>query len=443
MTGRFAALIILFGCSSHSENVFPDGLSEREGGPDPMFEDTGPPARGPCVGLKCQQVACTNQKKTSISGTVYMPNGTLPAYNAVVYVPNAELDNISSGASCEQCGTSVSGAPIVTTLTNAGGRFKLDDVPAGKDIPLVVQLGKWRRKFILPSIAPCEENPVLGNTLRLPKKRSEGDLPRIAVTTGGCDPLACILPKIGIDPTEYGTNSASQDKVILYSGVGGEGPNGIAPATSLWTSVSELKKFDMVILSCECSEYNETKGAPAPAALEEFVDSGGRVFGSHYHYTWFRNLISSWQSTATWVNSLSGEPNLIDRTFPKGKALADWMQVVEPSQKYGEIPIAQATYNVAAVNSPTTRWLYSNYGGDTTHYLSFNAPVGVPASQQCGKAVYGGMHISAAGGSVDANFPNACTTTLSPQEKVLAFLLFDLASCIQEDANPPQPPPPQ
>src|SRR5581483_5908413 len=251
-----ATIVVLLGCGSRRESVFIDDTPSYEAGPDPMLDDAGPPPRGPCEGLKCQQQNCANGKTTQLSGTIFMPNGTLPAYNAVVYVPNAPLDNIVAGASCDQCGTNVSGKPIVTTLTDASGHFVLNDVPAGTDIPLVVQLGKWRRKFILPSVNACEENPVPPGVLRLPKKRSEGDMPRIAITTGGCDPLACILPKIGIDASEYSVSSGSASKVVMYAGEGGSGPTGITSASNLWNDVNELKKFDIVMLSCECSEYN-------------------------------------------------------------------------------------------------------------------------------------------------------------------------------------------
>jgi hypothetical protein len=100
--------------------------------------DTGPT----CVNLQCQQQACAGGGTTSVSGTVFAPNGTLPLYNVIVYVPNAPLSAVTQGITCDQCGTLTSGDPIATTLSDSSGHFTLTNVPAGANIPIVVQLGK-------------------------------------------------------------------------------------------------------------------------------------------------------------------------------------------------------------------------------------------------------------------------------------------------------------
>jgi len=417
-----------------------DGTTPTDDSGFPDFPDSSIEAAPPCTGIKCQQVTCGGGGKTTISGTVFAPNGTLPLYNVIVYVPNTPLDPIPTGATCDTCGATVSGSPIVTTLTDEKGHFSLENVPVGANIPLVMQVGKWRRQVTIPNVAQCVDNPVTDpQVTRLPKNRNEGNIPRIAVTTGGCDPLACLLPKVGIDTSEYTINTSSNppppQRVTMYAGSGGSGPAGITSATNLWGNLAEMKKFDMAIFSCECSTYPSNK--TNPQAVQDYVDSGGKLFGSHYHYTWFQDLIPAWKPTAAWGFGSGSTPAYVDQSFPKGKSMALWLnnQGISPTN----VPLTQTTQNVAGVNAPTTRWLYAN-GGTTTHYLSFNAPVGQPIAKQCGKAVYGGMHIGT--GTVDTSFPSGCAGPLTPQEKVLAFLFFDLSSCVGDDTKPPVPPPP-
>ena len=113
-----------------------------------------------CVNLECQQVQCDAGATTTVTGTVYDPSGTLPIYNAVVYVPNATVDPVPEGLTCDQCDAELSGSPLVSTITDVEGKFTLENVPVGSDIPLVIQIGKWRRQVTIPSIAECVETPL-------------------------------------------------------------------------------------------------------------------------------------------------------------------------------------------------------------------------------------------------------------------------------------------
>src|SRR5215471_12899514 len=86
----------------------------------PAQTTQGPPGTN-CTGLCLQQTACPGGTFTSVSGTVYAPNGTDPIYNALVYVPNATVQSFLPGVHCDHCGSQVSGSPLLSTLTGADG----------------------------------------------------------------------------------------------------------------------------------------------------------------------------------------------------------------------------------------------------------------------------------------------------------------------------------
>ena len=85
-----------------------------------------------------------------------------------------------------------------------------------------------------------------------------------------------------------------------------------------------------------------------------------------------------------------------------------------------------------------------------TIYFSFNAPIGVPEDMQCGRMVFSDIHLSEGRQGDDISdesgtydFPNGCVTTdFTPQEAVLAFMLFDLSACVVPDNVTPAAPPP-
>jgi hypothetical protein len=181
--------------------------------------------------------------------------------------------------------------------------------------------------------------------------------------------------------------------------------------------------------------------------MQKYLDQGGRVFTSHYHYVWWQYGPAPFPTTATWKGDGMGSgiaaPYNIDTSFPKGKALADWLKFVEPTLTYGQLPINEVRNDVADVNMMTsTRWVSSSDNPASAKYLSFNTPVGQMPDNQCGKAVFGDLHIGA-GNTVNAQFPTSCPANLTPQEKALIFLFFDLSSCIQKDDQPIVPPTPK
>ena len=367
---------------------------------------------------------------TSISGKVFAPNGTLPLYNVTVYAPVSDPPPFPAGVQCGQCATTLPGGAYASTSTDPQGNFKLEGIPAGANVPIIITTGKWRRKLTVPSVAACADTPIADGTFRLPKNKTEGEMPRIAIVTGGCDGLACIFSKLGIDTAEFGSSSASTASVVFYNGSGGSAPGTPAASTSLHANLEEMKKFDVVVNSCECDEHRENK--TSADLLRQYADIGGRVLGSHFHYVWSSALIPQWQSTATWGSGGSTNgPDIVDQSHPGGQALAQWLTAVGASTTPGQIALGVKTYNASGIGANAQRWLHATGTAGaqpTTHYMSFQTPVGVPQGEQCGKVVYAGMHVST--GSVGTNFPASCGGSFTPDEKAFAFLLFDLTTCV-------------
>ena len=339
----------------------------------------------------------------------------------------------------------------------------LENVPVGSNIPLVIQVGKWRRQVVVPSVAACTNTPVAAGLTRLPRNKAEGDIPLIALTTGGADPLECLLRKIGIDDSEF-TRADGTGRVHLFSGVGGTasftdvGKGTFTGAATLWESAAELKKYDVVLLACEGADHtmaNKTAQA-LQTTLLEYTRVGGRAFLSHWHHMWLEDGPAPWPTTATWNHSRDLALDItatINQTFPKGLALAQWLVNVGGSTVQGNIPIREAQHTIDTNNASLTQaWIYANNVPDdqgtnvpnTLQYFSFNTPIDRPEEEQCGRVINSDIHVSS-GDTVNRAFPTGCVTTdLSPQEKVLEFMFFDIAACIRPDTEPPVvlPPPP-
>jgi hypothetical protein len=487
-TASAAACIIAAGCSgSNGASTFPgaqggggsSGGGSSNGGNNMTAssggggsDDGGSFLALPdsCSGLVCMQVDCEGGTPTTISGTVYDPAGKVPLYNVIVYVPSAPVQPFTtSGATCSPCGGTVSGSPVAATLTDATGHFSLTNIPPGKDIPLVMQVGRWRRQVTIPSVTACAETVISDHNLtRLPRNQSEGDLPRVALATGGADPLECLLRKVGVDDSEF-TPAGGSGRVHLYSGGSwtdamntthtatsgfASSLNGgaqLASATTIWNSAPSMMAYDMILLACEGTLNEASKPVTARQALYDFENAGGRVFASHWHRYWLSDGPAPVPSVGTWLDQMDPAPTgataigNVDVSFPKGQALRDWLVNVGASTTPGQLPIKDSKDNISAVNlAEAQQWITMpnpNVSNQTAvEYMTFNAPIGVPAASQCGRVVYSDLHVSS-GDQPGQPFPSGCITTdLSPQEKALEFMLFDLSSCIQTDGKAPTPP---
>jgi hypothetical protein len=201
-----------------------------------------------------------------------------------------------------------------------------------------------------------------------------------------------------------------------------------------------LEKYDIVLFPCQGDEVSHT--AAAHQNIVNYLDHGGRVFATHYSYVWFFET-APFTGTAHWdVDGYVGDEDqtgYIKTTngpgmpFPKGKTLAQWLQIVGASTTYGQIPLTQLRTDVASVIAPTQLWMeiHDPSQGTLPAHITFNTPVGKPAAEQCGRVVFDDFHVE---GSSSGAYPAECSSAaMTPQEKLLEFMIFDLSSCVTPD----------
>jgi hypothetical protein len=440
------------------------GDSDGPPGDAPSFPDdvadtgpTGPTAEGgpnPCSGWGCHVTSsCEGGGTTTLSGKVFDPAGKNPLFNVWVFVPNdaSTLPAITQGTNtCNTCDVPV-GHYVTATATDASGSFTLTGVPTGTGVPVVVQIGKWRRTVPVDITNDCQPNSVADGVLRLPRRRNEGDMPQMALLTGGCDDLGCFLLNVGIDASEFSAPHAG-GRLDVYTGTGVAGTNGAGLSSGtagdcttsscpLWSSKSALEAYDLVALSCECGESNATKPAAAMQVLHDWLGEGGKVFAEHFQYTWFKNSpATDFQNVATWLgSSTAGGAGTYDLnvSFAKGEAYRQWLYAGSDAGT-NTVALSGVGNSVSSVSSAATRWIYDP-GTSDTKYTSFTTPVG----STCGRVGFTDLHTSSSLLATATSIPSSCTAAnLTPQEKAVEFLFFDLSACVAPDqASPPLPPP--
>lgn len=443
-----------------------------------------------CTGLCNQQMACTPTTRTTITGTVTAPGhddtatwGTPdPIYGSLVYVPNGSagaptygVAGFPPGVSCDSCSSLVSGSPLVSAVSGADGTFTITNAPCGTDIPLVIQLGRWRRQITIPSVACCATTTLTNQQTHLPRNHVgepgdvRSDIPLMAFSTGNVDTLHCVLRKIGIDDSEFSDPSGT-GRVRFYRDNGAMISGSTPAASTLYGSATELAKYDMALF--ECVGGREPKQLTDQNRLIDYANAGGRVFATHFSYVWLTNNDNNgtantapkpFYQTADWQvgqGSFDATIGLVDTTLQgdaatqaRRAAFSDWLFNVGASTVRGQIPVSVVRHDFNAVSSapataagtPAQQWLYTNKtvdsaGFDGPLHYTFDTPVAYAPdprpTTQCGRVLFSDFHVTDA--RVNASkkdsktwFPNECQSgEMTPQEKTLEFMLFDLASCV-------------
>lgn len=299
------------------------------------------------------------------------------------------------------------------------------------------------------------------------------------------------------DPGADGSTAAH---VHLYRGGAANNPAGasISDATphsvDLYGTLERLQKYDMVVADCE-GPSADNPGSPNSEArlygpnVREYVNRGGRMFASHLSFSWLADNGDQAYAEATatetglgpaavWESNPPNPPTGVGvvskdsaNASPRIDNFADWLvneqvvtetelsfDIIEPRNQVRRLGEHSEEFIHCQVPEPEPEPADAGVrprpgpggGGNQTtcdriQQFSFNTPYGAPEEASCGRVAYSGFHVAAVEGGdgmngtfADVVFPTHCGGSLTDQEKVLLYMLFDLGACVGEPPPPPE-----
>ena len=390
---------------------------------------------GGCAGLQCQQIQCPGGGTTSLTGKVFAPNGTLPLYNAIVYVPNARAGRVHRrrhlrSLQRQRLGQIRSSSPPPTPT----GSFTLTNVPVGSEHP-----ARHPARQVAPATYDPERAGLRVDAARRQRRRAaeephggrhaeDGDRDRLGRSVRV--PAAQDRHRPGRDHRAVDGGVAHPLLHAAHNSPGGIISGNTPDGTMLYGgSGATLLRYDVVMLPCEGGEFDQSAGT---ANIANYVNAGGRVFTTHYSYDWWhydgqpvrqgRHELDA-RSSATTTTTRIQAP--LDTLLPEGAGLraVAGRRRRHAARPTGKLDIAQGRHDITGVN-PTYAQAWVNYdfgtaqGGPGVMHLTFNTPLDAPKDdmgvpQYCGRAVYSDFHVTAnalvpGAPATQWSFPSAC-----------------------------------
>jgi hypothetical protein len=366
-----------------------------------------------------------------------------------VYVPRSVPLTPYPALYCDQCSTPIDPAWASTTSA-ADGSFSLDidGVPQGPTVPFAIQIGRFRKLTMVPVTCSASAQPVTpASATWLPGRSADGDIPKIAVSSGPKDHLDAVLAALNI--TEYD----------CYEGVSGathcnKPALGNMNVADLLTDSAKLDAYHMAFLSCAPNAYaNFTSGGYSQATMTSNTASWvstkyGALFATDTAYDYIAQPFPApitWQGTAGAVDAANIGCSPPNNTTGPGTSytvtvddpvLAQWLSVgvhvlptPTPSPANVSILGFYNPWSVISSLAPKTQLIANGTLPLDTSANATKCRTGtaltmqnVPLTTQfdvptCGRVIYSSYHT------------DVSATANSAQERIMEYLIFTAAYC--------------
>jgi hypothetical protein len=410
--------------------------------------DSGP---GQCTDPSCFN-NCPAGQMTTITGRVTAPNGIDPVPGAAVYVPKGSITEFPPEVRCEVC-SQLTDIAVVSTTTNTDGTFTLGPIPtaadpvAGFDVTVVSQMGRFRIAQTVQIASPCATNALGNENFKLPG-RNEGDfhsIPKIAVASGDYDVMECVLLKIGIEQGQFDIYEG-QSFVLTPD------PIVVGNFDTLLNDLDKMKQYNIIFINCAGNTYeNLLTNATVRNNIENYVLSGGRLYVTDWSYDYVEQVpnfspLIDFEPGASDANpeamnaAALGEGDIqVDATV-LDPDMAEWLRAVEQVSgdevindsnqvRISHFLVSWVQQFIVPQADGVKVWLEGDADGQRPLTTTFDYAM-------CGRVLYSSYHTAGRDGLGlgGDTFPNYCASGgLTPQERVLEYLIFHIADCIEID----------
>ena len=230
------------------------------------------------------------------------------------------------------------------------------------NVPLVIQIGKWRRQIKIPNVAACEDHaldPV--DDAAAEESRCEGDMPKIAISTGGADALECLAAQARHRSDARSRRRAGGGHIHMYTNPWHRTTRPDGQRATVHDAAGPAARAIVRRLARRCGRRRQPEAVrhrvpvvrrrsvsrrasrrPRSHAMKAYADLGGRVFLSHWHNIWIegrrhergRTACPDWASRPRTsrlrrqqpYDAGDSSPTIIDEVNnPKGMSFATWM----------------------------------------------------------------------------------------------------------------------
>jgi len=422
----FVVIVALAACDDGG--TFPGG--DGSGLYDlPNYFDAGGVPRPQCQG-----------QETTITGTVLAPNGTDPVPGATVFIPAKVPEMFPPEVQCEVCGHLGTANNLWYDTTKADGRFTLSQVCPGK-WPVVFQNGRFRR-LVYVDVQASTPVALTADRTRLPTRNAEftqyDAIPKIAVATGDFDKMECVLRKIGLAD---GTFDLYEDAASLKS------PKALPAFGPLVNDLTKMKQYNIIFINCTANTFeSELQKTQVRKNIDDYITSGGRLYVTDWSYDWIEQV----ESFAPFIDfepgasgntpekqnaGALGKDGLVIQATIKDSLLASWL-----GNFPGAISSSQSTIQYFLIDwvmmyqlgKDVKLWVEGNVSSQDGAIKGVKPLTVTFNFKNCGKILYTSYHTEGRENEIlPEAFPKYCGTSLSPQDRILEFLIFDIANCIK------------